>query len=78
MANKDVWNYRNSLEEKIGSINAHVENIYHHIKRVDTHLDKQNGRIRNNEQVISKWKGVAVGILCVASFISTVIAIVIN
>ena len=21
MANKDVWNYRNSLEEKIGSIN---------------------------------------------------------
>tara|TARA_Y100001970_G_scaffold3976_1_gene4605 strand:+ start:3928 stop:4164 length:237 start_codon:yes stop_codon:yes gene_type:complete len=78
MENKDVWNYRNSLDEKIGSINAHVENIYHHIKRVDTHLDKQNGRIRYNEQIISKWKGVAVGILCVASFISTVIAMVIN
>ena len=78
MANRDVWNYRNNLDEKIGSINAHIENIYHHIKRVDSHLDKQNGRIRNNEQVISKWKGVAVGILCVASFISTVIAMVIN
>ena len=45
MPNKDVWNYRNGLEEKIGSIHAHVENIYHHIKRIDTHLDKQNGRI---------------------------------
>ena len=78
MANKDVWNYRNSLAEKIGSINAHIENIYHHIKRVDAHLEKQNGRIRTNEGVISRWKGIAVGIVCIASFISTVIAMIIN
>ena len=78
MPNKDVWNYRDGLEEKIGSIHAHVENIYHHIKRIDTHLDKQNGRIRMNEVVISKWKGVAVGIICVASFVSTLIAMAIR
>ena len=78
MANKDVWNYRNNLDEKIGSINAHIENIYHHIKRVDSHLEKQNGRIRANEGVISRWKGIAVGIICVASFVSTLIAMIIN
>ena len=74
MANKDVWNYRNSLDEKIGSINAHIENIYHHIKRVDTHLEKQNGRIREAEGTMNKWKGVAIGIIAISTAISSLIA----
>ena len=75
---RDVWGYRDSMDARMAKMEAHVENIYHHVKRIDLLLEKQNGRIRTNEGVISRWKGIAVGIVCIASFISTVIAMIIN
>ena len=53
--NRDVWGYRDGMDAKTAKIEAHVENIYHHVKRIDTLLEKQNGRIRENEFTISKW-----------------------
>ena len=75
MANsRDVWGYRDGMDAKTAKIEAHVENIYHHVKRIDTLLEKQNGRIRENEFTISKWKGVAVGIIAMSTALSTLIA----
>jgi len=72
--NRDVWGYRDGMDAKTAKIEAHVENIYHHVKRIDTLLEKQNGRIRDNEFTISKWKGVAVGIIAMSTALSTLIA----
>ena len=72
--NRDVWGYRDGMDAKTAKIEAHVENIYHHVKRIDTLLEKQNGRIRENEFTISKWKGVAVGIIAMSTALSTLIA----
>ena len=72
--NRDVWGYRDGMDAKTAKIEAHVENIYHQVKRIDTLLEKQNGRIRENEFTISKWKGVAVGIIAMSTALSTLIA----
>tara|TARA_R110002020_G_scaffold216556_1_gene424377 strand:+ start:801 stop:1040 length:240 start_codon:yes stop_codon:yes gene_type:complete len=76
--NRDVWGYRDGMDAKTAKIEAHVENIYHHVKRIDTLLEKQNGRIRENEFTISKWKGVAVGIIAMSTALSTLIAMAIK
>tara|TARA_R110000824_G_C15133696_1_gene669298 strand:- start:578 stop:757 length:180 start_codon:yes stop_codon:yes gene_type:complete len=57
---------------------AHMQNIYHHLKRIDILLEKQNGRIRTNEFTLSKWKGLALGIIAVSSAISSLIAMAIR
>ena len=82
---QSVWHFRHNLEDKVTDIavqnaktNAHIENIYHHIKRIETHLDKQNGSIARHESVISKWKGVAIGVIVVASFVQVVVAMIIH
>ena len=72
--NRDVWGYRDGMDAKTAKIEAHVENIYHHVKRIDASLEKQNGRIRTNEFTLSKWKGVAVGVIAMSTALSTLIA----
>jgi len=76
--NRDVWGYREAMESRMAKMEAHVENIYHHVKRIDILLEKQNGRIRTNEFTLSKWKGVAVGIVAVSTTLSTLIGIIIK
>ena len=78
MANRDVWGYRESMEARMSAMETHVENIYHHVKRIDALLEKQNGRIRENEFTISKWRGVAVGIVAISTTLSTIIGIIIK
>ena len=55
--NRNVWDYRDSLDSRMAKMETHVENIYHHVKRIDVLLEKQNGRIRTNEFTLSRWKG---------------------
>ena len=76
MANnsRNVWDYRDSMDSRMGKMETHVENIYHHIKRIESHLEQQNGRIRVNEFTLSKWKGVAIGIIAISTAISSVIS----
>jgi hypothetical protein len=62
----------------MAKMEAHVENIYHHVKRIDVLLEKQNGRIRVNEFTINRWKGVAVGIVAVSTALSTIIGVIIK
>ena len=78
MANRDVWGYREGMESRMSAMETHVENIYHDVKRIDVLLEKQNGRIRENEFTISKWKGVAVGIVAISTTLSTIIGIIIK
>ena len=79
MANRrDAWEYRDGLDARMSAMETHVENIYHHVKRIDLLLEKQNGRIRTNEFTLSRWKGVAVGIIAVSSAVSTLIAMAIK
>ena len=82
---QSVWHFRHSLEDKVTDIavqnaktNAHIENIYHHIKRIESHLDKQNGSIARHESVISKWKGVAIGVVVVVGLVQVVVAMIIH
>ena len=62
---RDVWQHRDNVESRISKMEAHMQNIYHHLKRIDILLEKQNGRIRTNEFTLSKWKGLALGIIAV-------------
>jgi len=79
MANsRSVWDYRDSMDARMAKMEAHVENIYHHVKRIDVLLEKQNGRIRVNEFTINRWKGVAVGIVAVSTALSTIIGVIIK
>ena len=78
MANRDVWGYREGMESRMSAMETHVENIYHHVKRIDLLLEKQNGRIRENEFTISKWRGVAVGVVVLSTTLSTIIGIIIK
>ena len=71
---RNTWDYRDNIQSRISKIEAHTENIYHHVKRIDTLLEKQNGRIRSAEFTLSKWKGVASGIIAISTAISTLIA----
>jgi len=76
--NRNVWDYRDSMDSRMAKMETHVENIYHHVKRIDVLLEKQNGRIRVNEFTISKWRGVAVGIIALSTALSTIIGIIIK
>ena len=76
--NRDTWAYRDGLDARMAAMEAHVENIYHHVKRIDVLLEKQNGRIRTNEFTINRWKGVAVGIIAVSTALSTIIGVIIK
>ena len=71
--NRNVWEHREMMESRMSTMVTHVENIYHHVKRIESHLEKQNGRIRDNEFTLSKWKGVAIGIIAISTAISSVI-----
>ena len=71
--NRNVWEHREMMESRMSTMETHVENIYHHVKRIESHLDKQNGRIRDNEFTLNKWKGVAIGIIAVSTAISSLI-----
>ena len=73
MEKRNVWEHREMMESRMSTMETHVENIYHHVKRIESHLDKQNGRIRDSEFTLSKWKGVAIGIIAVSPAISSVI-----
>ena len=50
---RDAWDYRDGIQSRISKIEAHTENIYHHVKRIDALLEKQNGRIRSTEFTLS-------------------------
>jgi len=76
--NRDAWAFRDGLDARMAAMEAHVENIYHHVKRIDVLLEKQNGRIRENEFTISKWRGVAVGVVVLSTTLSTIIGIIIK
>ncbi len=79
MANsRDVWDYRDGLESRMGKMESHVENIFHHVKRIDASLEKQNGRIRTNEFTLSKWKGIAIGIIALSTALSTLVGMIIK
>tara|TARA_R110002020_G_scaffold73124_2_gene187536 strand:+ start:72 stop:305 length:234 start_codon:yes stop_codon:yes gene_type:complete len=71
---RDVWQHRDKIESRISKMEAHMQNIYHHLKRIDALLEKQNGRIRENEFTLNKWRGVAIGIIAISTAISTLIA----
>ena len=73
MEKRNVWEHREMMESRMSTMETHVENIYHHVKRIESHLDKQTGRIRDSEFTLSKWKGVAIGIIAVSTAISSVI-----
>ena len=75
---RDVWQHRDNIESRISKMEPHMQNIYHHLKRIDVLLEKQNGRIRANEFTLNKWRGVAIGIIAISSAISTVIAMAIK
>jgi hypothetical protein len=76
--NRDAWAFRDGLDARMAAMEAHVENIYHHVKRIDVLLEKQNSRIRENEFTISKWRGVAVGVVVLSTTLSTIIGIIIK
>ena len=63
---KTVTEHRQEIEQRLANVETHVENIYHHVKRIEKLVELQNGRVRKNEEQIAKWKGVAtvVGFLC--------------
>ena len=75
---RDVWQHRDNVESRISKMEAHMQNIYHHLKRIDILLEKQNGRIRTNEFTLNRWKGLALGIIAVSSAISSLIAMAIR
>jgi hypothetical protein len=75
---RDVWQHRDNIESRISKMEAHMQNIYHHLKRIDVLLEKQNGRIRTNEFTLNKWRGVAIGVIAISSAISTLIAMAIK
>ena len=75
---RDTWEFRDNLETRIGKIEAHTENIYHHVKRIDALLEKQNGRIRQAEFTISKWKGLVAGVIAISTAISSFITMAIH
>tara|TARA_R110002051_G_C8393913_1_gene447324 strand:- start:9 stop:272 length:264 start_codon:yes stop_codon:yes gene_type:complete len=82
---QNVWNFRHALEDKVTDIavqnaktNAHIENIYHNIKRIESHLQKQNGSIAEHDSTINRWKGIALGFVIVVSFIQVVVAMIIH
>ena len=75
---RDAWEYRDGLDARMSAMETHVENIYHHVKRIDLLLEKQNGRIRENEFTISKWRGVAGGVVDLSTTLSTIIGIIIK
>jgi|TARA_R110002051_G_scaffold213355_1_gene278316 septal ring factor EnvC (AmiA/AmiB activator) len=78
MMSRDVWQHRDNVESRISKMEAHMQNIYHHLKRIDILLEKQNGRIRTNEFTLNRWKGLALGIVAVSSAISSLIAMAIR
>jgi hypothetical protein len=82
---QNVWHFRRNLEDKVTDIavqnaktNAHIENIYHHIKRIESHLQKQNGSIAEHDSTINRWKGIAFGFVIVFSFVQIVIGMIIH
>ena len=75
---RDAWEHRDNIQSRISKIEAHTENIYHHVKRIDKLLEKQNGRIRDTEFTLSKWKGVAIGTIAISTAISLLIAMAIK
>ena len=75
---RDAWEHRDNIQSRISKIEAHTENIYHHVKRIDKLLEKQNGRIRDTELTLSKWKGVAIGTIAISTAISSLIAMAIK
>jgi|TARA_R110000824_G_scaffold378868_1_gene570508 septal ring factor EnvC (AmiA/AmiB activator) len=75
---RDVWQHRDKIESRISKMEAHMQNIYHHLKRIDILLEKQNGRIRTNEFTLSRWKGLALGVIAVSSVLSSLIAMAIK
>ena len=72
--NRNVWEHRDLMESRLSKMETHTENIYHHLKRIDLLLEKQNGRVRANEFTLSKWKGVAIGVIAISTAISSLIA----
>lgn len=75
---RDAWEHRDNIQSRISKIEAHTENIYHHVKRIDKLLAQQNGRIREAEFTLSKWKGVAIGIIAISTAVSSLIAMAIK
>ena len=63
---KTVTEHRQEVEQRLAKIEtiveSHVENIYHHVKRIEHLVELQNGRVRKNEEEIARWKGV-VGVI---------------
>jgi hypothetical protein len=81
----NVWNFRHNLEDKMSEIaiqsgkqQTHLQNIYHQIKRIESHLDKQNGSIARHDNIISKWKGITIGVIVVLSAAQVLIAMMLH
>jgi len=72
------WEWRYGLEGVLGELNAHNKNVYHHIKRIDKHLAEINGSVRKHDIIISKWKGVAIGVIAVSTLVSSIVGLIIK
>lgn len=73
MSQNKEWEWRNGVQQTLGELNAHHKNMYHHIKRIDNHLRGINGSVHRHDVILSKWKGIVLGILGMSTAISTVI-----
>tara|TARA_R100000742_G_scaffold4279_1_gene1663 strand:- start:18004 stop:18240 length:237 start_codon:yes stop_codon:yes gene_type:complete len=75
--NKDC-EWCTNVQQTLGELNAHHKNIYHHIKRIDDHLRGINGSVHRHDVILSKWKGISIGVIGMSTAISTVISYLIK
>lgn len=70
---KTALQHRKDVEERLSSLETHIINIYHHVKRIEKLLEMQNGRVRKNEEEIARWKGVIAVIILVITIVTSML-----
>jgi 2-methylcitrate dehydratase PrpD len=79
---KTVTEHRQEVEQRLAKIETivetHVENIYHHVKRIEKLVELQNGRVRKNEEQIARWKGVVSVVAFLCAGIITLLSILLG
>ena len=70
---KTVTEHRQEVEQRLANVETHVENIYHHVKRIEKLVELQNGRVRKNEEEIARWKGVVGVIMLIITIAATIL-----
>jgi len=75
---KTVTEHRQEVEQRLANVETHVENIYHHVKRIEKLVELQNGRVRKNEEQIARWKGVVSVVAFLCAGIITLLSILLG